>query len=57
MTLSEFKTSLTSHPDLEVSLCLPSSNEIPEHFHVTEVDRVEKRFIVCGGTPREKVKT
>jgi hypothetical protein len=55
MTFSEFKSHLTAHPDLEVSLWLPSGEEIPEHFHVTEVGRVEKRFIDCGGTRREKV--
>ena len=26
---------------------------MPAHFHVTEVGRVEKRFIDCGGTRRE----
>ena len=27
----------------------------PDHFHVTEVGRVQKSFIDCGGTRRESV--
>jgi hypothetical protein len=31
---------------------LPSGEFIPDHFHVTEVGRVDKDFIDCGGTRR-----
>jgi hypothetical protein len=55
MTLAVFKKYLTQHPDLEISFWLPDGTEVPEHFHVTEVGRVEKRFIDCGGTRRDKV--
>lgn len=33
---------------------LPSGERIPDHFHVTEVGRVEKDFIDCGGTRRQE---
>jgi hypothetical protein len=31
---------------------LPSGEAVPAHAHVTEVARIEKRFIDCGGTLR-----
>ena len=34
---------------------LPSGDFIPDHFHVTEIGRVEKNFIDCGGTRRQSV--
>jgi hypothetical protein len=34
---------------------LPTGETIPNHFHVTEVGRVEKNFIDCGGTRRKAV--
>ena len=34
-------------------IMLPSGEFIPDHFHITEVGRVHKTFIDCGGTPRQ----
>lgn len=34
---------------------LPNGNEIPEHFHVTEIGKVVKDFVDCGGTRRSNV--
>src|SRR6476620_7681013 len=31
---------------------LPDGSFVPAHFHVTEVGRVQKDFIDCGGTVR-----
>ncbi len=31
---------------------LPDGEPVPAHFHVTEVGRVQKDFIDCGGTVR-----
>src|SRR5947209_19008926 len=31
---------------------LPDGDFVPAHFHVTEVGRVQKDFIDCGGTVR-----
>lgn len=42
------------NPDAELSIILPSGESIPPHFHVTEVGRVNKHFIDCGGTIREE---
>lgn len=39
-----------------VNFLLPDKTFVPEHFHVTEVGVIEKKFIDCGGTIRaEKV--
>lgn len=35
-----------------VSFQLPSGQSVPEHFHVTEVGKVSKHYIDCGGTVR-----
>lgn len=34
---------------------LPYGEFVPSHFHVTEVGRVQRNFIDCGGTHREAV--
>lgn len=34
---------------------LPNGNFVPSHFHVTEVGKVTKHFIDCGGTLRNEV--
>lgn len=52
MTLSEFKTALQSLS--EISFQLPNSQFVPAHFHVTEVGKISKNFIDCGGTVRHE---
>lgn len=54
MKLSEIKKIL---PTLEnVEFQLEDGSFVPEHFHVTEVGQISKKFIDCGGTLRsEKV--
>jgi hypothetical protein len=32
---------------------LPSGEFVPAHFHVTEIGRVHKTFVDCGGVQRE----
>ncbi|WKK60123.1 DUF6428 family protein [Sphingobacterium sp. BN32] len=52
MKLSEIKEIL---PTLEnVVFQLEDGTFVPEHFHVTEVGVILKRFIDCGGTIREE---
>jgi hypothetical protein len=46
---------LESNPDSNISIRLPSEDCVPAHFHITEVGRVQKTFIDCGGTYREIV--
>lgn len=50
MKLSQFKNQLSQ---LEtVAFELPDGSLVPSHFHVTEVGKVVKHFIDCGGTER-----
>lgn len=52
MKLSEVKEVL---PTLEnVAFQLENGTFVPEHFHVTEIGVVTKRFIDCGGTIRNE---
>ncbi len=52
MKLSELKAILALHPAATVRFQLPDGAFIPLHAHVTEVARLDKRFIDCGGTLR-----
>lgn len=52
MKLSEFKANLARHPGLNLRFLLPTGVAIPEHAHVTEVARLDKRFVDCGGILR-----
>lgn len=52
MTLAEFAAVLSANPDAAVGILLPDRSSVPSHFHVTEVGRVQKDFVDCGGTVR-----
>ena len=52
MTLQEFSTIISTHPDKLMRFVLPSGQSIPDHYHITEVGHVKKDFIDCGGTTR-----
>ena len=49
MTLHDFYTLLSQHSDKTLQLVLPGGNAVPQSFHVTEVGRVQKTFLDCGG--------
>lgn len=52
MKLSEVKQHLSQ---LErISFVLPNGTTVPGHFHVTEVGKITKHFIDCGGTVRNE---
>ncbi|WP_373708861.1 DUF6428 family protein [Kaistella sp.] len=54
MKLSEIKNKLNKLD--KIAFQLPNGELVPNHFHVTEVGKVTKHFIDCGGTVRnEKV--
>lgn len=53
MKLNELKHLLTTHSDRLFQVQLPDGSPVPVSFHVTEVGRVHKTFIDCGGTRRE----
>lgn len=55
MILSEFKKSLAQQRDRNIRFILPTGSKVPPHAHVTEVARMNKRFIDCGGTFRSEV--
>lgn len=50
MKLSEVKQHLTHIKTLD--FYLPNSQKVESHFHVTEVGKISKHFIDCGGTIR-----
>src|SRR4051812_20779768 len=39
-------------PEHALTFVLPDGDRIPAHAHITEVGRIDKRFIDCGGTIR-----
>ena len=52
MKLSEVKSKLNQ---LEtIAFQLPNGTLVPNHFHVTEVGKISKHFIDCGGTERNE---
>lgn len=57
MKLSELKSVLRQHPDALPHFILPDGDQIPAHFHVTEVGHVAKRFIDCGGVLHDTTET
>lgn len=52
MQLSEFKKVLAAHAGQNLAFLLPTGTKVPAQVHVTEVARVDKRFVDCGGTLR-----
>jgi hypothetical protein len=52
MKLHELKTILAQNSAALVRFQLPNGDFVPAHAHVTEVARIDKRFIDCGGTLR-----
>lgn len=52
MKLSEVKLALKN---LEtIAFQLPNGELVPNHFHVTEIGKITKHFIDCGGTVRNE---
>ncbi|HTI68967.1 MAG TPA: DUF6428 family protein [Candidatus Limnocylindria bacterium] len=52
MTTVELRKKLAAYPRHELRFILPDGTSVPAHAHVTEVARIEKRFVDCGGTLR-----
>ncbi|MFN7812757.1 MAG: DUF6428 family protein [Planctomycetia bacterium] len=52
MTVKEFCAVLAAHPGVKMHWMLPDRSFVPDHYHITEVGRVHKDFIDCGGTIR-----
>ncbi|MDP2688011.1 MAG: DUF6428 family protein [Aequorivita sp.] len=52
MKLSEIKNHLNKLD--QITFMLPNGELVPTHFHVTEVGKISKHFIDCGGTVRKE---
>ncbi|MEM6299722.1 MAG: DUF6428 family protein [Bacteroidota bacterium] len=52
MNLSSLKLALQKLEN--IAFQLPDGTLVPRHFHVTEVGKVTKHFIDCGGTVRHE---
>ena len=52
MKLSEIKDHLNNLE--QITFMLPNGELVPTHFHVTEVGKITKHFIDCGGTVRNE---
>ena len=52
MNVKEFRAVLEANPGAKMHFMLPDSSFVPAHYHITEVGRVRKDFIDCGGTVR-----
>lgn len=53
MDVKELVSVLELNSEVPLKFVLPTGDYVPEHFHVTEIGRVEKNFIDCGGTHRQ----
>ena len=56
MTVQEFNTALAAHPQANVRFVLPDGRPVALHAHVTEVARLDKDFVDCGGTRRQEAR-
>jgi len=52
MKLSEIKNKLNKLE--KIAFQLPNGELVPNHFHVTEIGKITKHFIDCGGTVRKE---
>ncbi len=57
MQLKQLKATLALYPEALPRFILPHGDEIPAHYHITEVGHVAKRFIDCGGKVHERTDT
>ena len=55
ISVATLKAALAADPDLPLTVIWPDGDPIEPHFHVTEVGRVQKDFVDCGGTVRRLV--
>lgn len=55
MELNDLIAVLKKRQNDSIDIMLPSGELVPAHFHITEVGRVQKDFIDCGGTTRRIV--
>lgn len=54
MQLTEFRDLIAANPGCGLRVELADGAALADHFHVTEVGRVEKDFFDCGGVRRHE---
>jgi hypothetical protein len=55
LRISEFKAALAAAPSLPLTVVWTDGEPIEAHFHITEIGRVQRDFVDCGGTIRQTV--
>lgn len=55
ISVSALKAALSAAPQLPLTVIWTDGEPIEAHFHVTEVGRVQRDFVDCGGTVRRVV--
>lgn len=53
MTVKELLDTLVNNPNKNLTWTLPNQSNVEAHYHVTEVGKVTKHFVDCGGTERQ----
>ncbi len=56
MNVTDFRETIAANPDCSLRVAFANGPTLPEHFHITEVGRVEKDFVDCGGVRRTEVR-
>lgn len=56
VNLTTFRTTITENPGCSVLIEIAPSVAVAPHFHVTEIGRVVKEFVDCGGKPRSETR-
>ena len=52
MNIKDLQALLLSNPSVKMHCMMPDRSFVPSHFHITEVGKVTKNFVDCGGTLR-----
>ena len=52
MNIGLLKETLSSGDSAEMTIRVGSEGSVPAHFHLTEVGKVTKDFVDCGGVRR-----
>jgi hypothetical protein len=55
ISISALKRALAAAPELPLTVVWTDGEPIEAHFHVTEIGRVQRDFVDCGGTIRRVV--
>jgi len=53
MNVEQLLSVLEANADSTLQIKLPSGEFVPRHFHITEIGRIDKNFIDCGGSQHQ----